>query len=790
MKVAAFMCSFLFSFVALFSYGSSGKVVYLSFSGSLDHQMARPADSGRLSTVESTDDTPMEKVILPFSFPYFGRIYNRVFVNANGAVVLSNEVICENSENFCTMNSDGGTFFGSIAGILIDLFPGYSNNDVIAAVHMDAVNGQKKTEISFYHVPYFAHKHDQQYTHVDMAFSLYSDGQVSLSYFNLNVSGILSKSTNWISGLRPPNNDDKSSYVLTSAQLATSRSDWGSNSFDGVYPERNDVRELTYFTACPVSLTWCMTPTALDVSQNSTHTVKLNPLSISCNQSTEFAVYALQSSNVNLTVGSPDVGLCTLDGSAPVLSCDVSAIVSLFPVSTSFPERLISFGVLWRPVSAGAFHSSLFSAVEDIPPLSLMLQNTSVVGPSECSLNMPYSALSTSSNNSCQNDKCNLCSGNLTCLGLPCSGELYRLPKSCPSLTNDQCSIDTWFDNTGACCSANSIDCQRLCANIYTAAVTESSPVCVLKSEVDCKGVYLGKTVVDACGVCGGSDTEGVTCPDSFAVHTYQSPGINNHSIYVTYPLSNPRVDSPLLLMNNNETYSMSVYFEFNSDNTESKQPKFELPMYQNADSAYILPPLSTLKVEINSSFLQQGSWEVKTLKIVRRYVNITSPIVRYYSIYIYPAVSGCAQFNGDSSSCLAYPGCSFCPYWQDMRVLKAQSQNDPDTQREEVPDDSSAASLRGISRRLFNVALPDPAGATGSPDNTLCIDGWDTNACPAALRALGLYERTTSTFFSSDEGSEEVVACAISLAVVLIFVLITILSLYPKARARFFSRM
>lgn len=44
------------------------------------------------SSVSNVDDSPAETVLLPFMFPFFGSLYERVFLNPNGAVQLDASV--------------------------------------------------------------------------------------------------------------------------------------------------------------------------------------------------------------------------------------------------------------------------------------------------------------------------------------------------------------------------------------------------------------------------------------------------------------------------------------------------------------------------------------------------------------------------------------------------------------------------------------------------------------------------------------------------------------------------
>ena len=72
--------------------GNEKYVKYISFSKPIDNDTGMPTHIQHDTTVIElddvllADDTPSQLLEIPFKFPYYGRKFDKVFVNANGVL--------------------------------------------------------------------------------------------------------------------------------------------------------------------------------------------------------------------------------------------------------------------------------------------------------------------------------------------------------------------------------------------------------------------------------------------------------------------------------------------------------------------------------------------------------------------------------------------------------------------------------------------------------------------------------------------------------------------------------
>jgi len=254
--------------------------------------------------VQQEDDSPFQMYQMPFTFPFFGKGIDKIFLSPNGEIHTSPVLPC--GAFFC--GDFNSTFLGIIAAVITDLDPSSSLNSSITA-GFTATTGC--VEITYANIPYWSAQNgitNVRKNTTSFRVHLYSDGRTDLIYdkFNTSLLSCQGLPACWLSGIRNfPNNTQFS--VVTAQQMAVGKTQW-STSVPGVYPMRSDVKPGSMFTACPISTAWCAQPAFLNIT-NGPIEIILSAISVSCLSALDFAVS--MSPSPNLQPGSTDVVICS-----------------------------------------------------------------------------------------------------------------------------------------------------------------------------------------------------------------------------------------------------------------------------------------------------------------------------------------------------------------------------------------------------------------------------------------------------------------------------------------------
>lgn len=648
-----------------------------------------------LKFVSDADDTPFEEVGLSFPFQFFGQDFDRLYVSPNGALDISNSP-CDAPRD-CAFNT---AHSGVISPLMLDFNTGASNSSIITKCEEGGA-----THIYFSNLIEFG-QHENTTRIYDFSCSLYSDGAISFKFNRIPTLSATKSTTNWYSGLRP--RPYWGSFAITDAQKNVARSSWNT-SIPGVYPHISYVRNSSDVLFCPVSTTWCLTPSVF-YAANMPASFSLTPLSSSCLHDLEIGYYVS---------GSPSTATaCTaflLKGTFEY-TCNVDGIPLLSGVNA------IDIKLAWRDkTQAGSVFVGL-----DVTPLVVDVVHIVNGGAN------PYLDANTTNctvnTGLCSSSPCGICNANLTCLDLVCKTEdsvpdLYR-NKSC----DNSCSSVYVEDEFGECCNNDFIDCGGQCNGTAVTALVRDHPwyQCCF-DPVDCFGVCGGEGVVDTCGVCRGPKETGPVCPTYFEVDTGYADG----GAYVYYDAiassskQNALVDYTLSIKNTNET---TVVFSFSLHSGD----KMLVPQVTLPKGEFTLTGNSDLNISFGSSIYEMlagnfTNWDVKTVRI-----TFYRPSVYSYKLSVdvklFPATRNCSVID-DDSMCMDLPGCILC-YQPGYRVLMS-----PEETRNcsvDVSADGSASNTT-CSRSLFSDVVPgslnqNPGAALNK--RGICRDGFRTSDC------------------------------------------------------------
>lgn len=665
---------------------NADKVIYISYSRYFATEEAVTVNSSTvLPYVSFSDDTPMHEHMLSSSFEYFGTSYDRAFINANGHVQLSKIPPCGSYFGYqgCNYNT---SYYNTIAGYLADLNPAANEYSTVSLYH-----NSTQTTFLFSRVPPFG-----QDTELSFSISLMNDSSVRIHYIDVtpleDITGDNGSKYHWLSGLRAPQNIT-SRAMISSEQRSRGAQQWRS-SVSGVYALRSDVQNNKVFIACPLSVTWCLTPSVVQ-SSNWPAEISLTPLSVSCTEDVSISIYISSTSSDSAITASE---ACTLKNS-----------------NNTLLARFVCGTAAFTGVSSGSYYVRVEWRTADTPETMLPIEGLpltvqSSTAPEQCSL-------SSTAIGSCS--ACDVCAGRqLDCLSLPCSdasisasevSDLYER-SSC----NNTCDTSIAFDIAGECCAIDEIDCIGKCGGSATNASSSYGgwQICC-EVEIDCEGVCGGGKRFDACDVCGGSDTTGETCPTYVRIYT---GGDNNNELHVVYDATNTNDDyfvtSVITIANDNDT-DITVNFSVTSD--------FRAPAVSVPIGGVTIQPFSNRSFAINSSIAELINdpdlpWVVKTITVgYIRPTQFSNDL--HHHIDLLPSSDNCNDVESPNL-CMALPGCIQCIDYEGIRVLRAID-----------CDDVDCSSKR--KRSLYASIIPEIAGYSKHKlQHGICETGWDNSDC------------------------------------------------------------
>lgn len=672
-------------------------VFYISYYGSVPTTAS--SETEVLIDVLSGDDFPFRRLPLPWQFNYFGVGLNNIYVSPNGALHASPLAPCPVCYCFwggakCNYNN---SYYGVIAGFNSDLYPGKYEH----ASNITASTGEGSVTVQFKNVPFY-------YSEINNTFgmALFNDSSMQLFWNSVDANSS-PPGEPLLVGFR--NFFNNSLTVFTTSQSSTAY-EFG-YSVPGIYPSKGNVKSGYSFTACPISTVWCASPAVLDV--DSLVAVSLTPLSISCLNSVTYALYvitstAVPSNTVNLASDSSTVVACSKI-SEITLSCDISTLPSNYLV-----ESNLTFGFAWR-VTQPAYETT----AEDYQQLTLVDPIRIRLGGSQsntCSVNENVAYCGSS---------CTLCSGNYSCLELPCDNStnavLYKYPVCNNTCYGTHNYKDLYYDvDNDVCCNETQMDCLGTCFGTRVSAPnTIGSYSCCEADELDCEGVCGGSVINDACGVCGGTDYTGQSCKNGISVQTNTPvPNSLNADVYA--------MNSTIFAINvsNTNSSSITVTLVIGDDVTANSYAPAITFLTRSAEVPGYSSTIFYVNVSVSGLISGQlSNWMVKQINVESVRDGVDKLYI--YRIYVYPAVMDCDTIQ-TYQTCEILPACIFCDDYDYIRILR------------ETPSGNSR-------RRLFPNLLPDQLINGEDYISGGCHNGWNRTVCtePSFSTSAGVSQRS-----------------------------------------------
>lgn len=712
------LCLITFSIFCTLLCGASytPKVVYVTFSRPLTVSPARRGPGTRLRYVSNADDTPFEKIELPFRFPFFGKDLSRVYASPNGALHLRQDPPCGNVFMWdgCFLDDYTG-----LVGILVTDFDLSISPQSNATVYSD----EHEVHVAYDRALEFGANPLTSERYFSFSTSLFYDGSLTLKYAHIPDMGNVEL---WWSGIRPEE-PYGNTFIITSEQQRYGERNYGTSTL-GVYANIKDVESNNRETVfCPLSTTWCLTPSVI-FSESLPEQFKFTPLSMSCIEDIQIGYY--YDSADPATATTP----CSLNTSAlyPFYVC----------TSVSIPSNLgttVTIHLAWRYVNESGsfktFEAPAFNIniVNDKGSVAGLYQNSDV---NNCTTNT----------GACGGAECDICHMELQCLGLPCTDKVSGLPDLYANFSCDGTCATTYEEGgDDVCCNNAFIDCAGTCNGTAVPALIldgEDTYACCLSGLVDCFNRCDGNGAYDSCGVCRLPESVGDICETFFSV--------DNDVIYEFYSAEynasavEPIVNSyNLTFSNSNETDVVFSIQLFKSD--ESKAPEVFLPGRE-----FLVPAFSNITVLVQSSItkLLSGNisrWEAKTLRVLFGRPELYSYRI-VLDVKLYPDTLNCGIVSS-RSTCISLPGCMHCYNNPGYRVLYS-------AEEECMANVSGVNESNQCARRdLFSNVIPSSTNADiGDPKkNGICKNGWRTTNCDNFEYRVDVkkYETTSSIHIS-----------------------------------------
>lgn len=674
------------------------KVTYLTIGRNITESLAGTGTGALLPLVSNADDAPFEQIDLPFSFPFFGEDIVRIYASPNGALHLDKYAPC--GQSFASGDCDLEDYTGTV-GLLVTDFD-FSSSDL-----SNVTVFTNDTEVHITYDTAFEYGEDPATTArvFDFSASLFADGSVVLRYSTVPT---MDEVYSWFAGIRPEvPYEDK--FVITSEQRSYARTSWFTETL-GVYPQRSDVDDGRETVFCPISTTWCLTPSVV-YNESWPEEFSFTPLSMSCLSDIEIGYYTTEGSIADATP-------CILDESEgyPVFKCSNQS------VSTPLLAGTLSLNLVWRPATGeGEFQALPFDSFD-------VVVVSGGAGNSNLYINADVNNCTV--NTGACGGLCDLCAHDLECLELPCVVEKISFDNS-PLLVPDLYSNYTCDgtcapvydeDANNVCCNNEFIDCAGICNGTAVPGLDSAGGdkyVCCLSGLVDCFGRCDGEGTFDTCGICRLPGDEGPLCDTYFTVDT----GFDDGIIYEFYSTASSVAYNTfnLTFYNSNTTdvvFSMALY---HSD--EDYSPTVLLP-----EEDIIVPGNSSIIIPVRSSItdLLSGNktlWEAKTIRVLFGRPELFSYLITL-DVKLYPDTLKCSAIT-DRSTCVSLPGCMHCYSNPGYRVLY--------TLDEACQGNESGINETNRCRRdLFSNVIPSSTNADiGDPtQNGLCLNGWRTTDC------------------------------------------------------------
>lgn len=687
-----------------------GRIIYLDFTSPVASALPPVGSFQTILPAVKSDDSPFSRVKLPWAFNFFGNVIYNIFVSPNGAIHQTYDQPCP-----CACFGDASCpYYGIIAGCLLDLYPPAA---LIPASITSYTTGSM-VSIIFTSVPLF-----KSNTTVSFRMSLFNDSRIVIDYDKVNITRL----GKWITGVRPPENNAHTN--LTKVQL-NSGIPWNTSTV-GIYPPKK-VQTGSKYTLCPMSVVWGASPGRVNIatpSDGSYIKLTLIPLLYSCQALIDVVIYF--NPIANMKSGSKELVKCiNKAGNLPSLLCNISSLPQNVLEQLALPKPTPTLGLIgWRVKDSNAQYSKM--PIDGIP-LTFYNSITPEIG--SCALNSPIST-------SCGNG---ICSGNYSCLELPCDLHapiLYKNP-TCQNRTisaadPNTCSIDLAYNRKGnKCCTIEQQDCMGTCFGKHSIGFEKAGSTFLrCCGAVDCFNVCDGTATRDACGVCGGQDRRGSTCNSRVKIDT----GYGYNRLLTLIDYSQPTKLSSLskiVITNQNAT---NIVVNMSVTGSESLSPHILIPS-SSMNVTITAFESKTFYINVNVSSLYYGrdaNWVVKTVIITYSRPSF-SPYPFNYLVDVFPGATNCSSITS-VATCMRVPACIFCANYPSLRILRAEEEEGNLSFSEEWTELSEEERYYNSRRRLFTGLVPAQLADLGVPLKGVCTTGFVTSVCVPYSSALNL---------------------------------------------------
>ena len=421
---------------------SAPPIVYISYLTPLSSNL--PAKLPSTSIFPSPSDISIYKLIqLPFSFNYFGQLYEYIYITSKCAVTI-------NPAPFCFYGSNCFRSFTSLQYFSITGIP----NGLISAYFADFKYGNISYTLSTDHVAIHYANMTLSNSSSTNSFEIiiHTSGKISLNYIQITSKYQTSSGVNTpLSGIVQP----LAGYnvMLTPSQQASSQQYLNKfssfpNLITGVFPSFSSIASETSFNLCPISSLWELGPSSFYL--NSSMNTTLSALSFACVADVDIHLVSADQSNYS--------NCSIIDGvnsSSPTFAkyiCDVSLFIA-------------SYGDVYLNIGWTLKNSPTKPHLLNVASLKI-----SVLMPSNQTSNSTFSKeVSCAFNGNSNQCGCDISASNSTCLQLPCFSilhsasinNLYAVPAD-PSCGNT-CASNVFTDIHGICCGLESLDCSGVC---------------------------------------------------------------------------------------------------------------------------------------------------------------------------------------------------------------------------------------------------------------------------------------------------------------------------------------
>jgi hypothetical protein len=718
---------------------------YINFAVKINQDDVKFGSNGNnFSSLRNVDDAPFVHFRLPRPIVVLNRRVVDLFISANGGIHLSKYVPCHPSFVFATPQCNlNNSYDGVIAPIMsdFDLTTRYCPHGYVSWFSTN-----EQITVAFRRMCYYG-------TSIDNTFrvTFFNDHRIEVAYdqfqkVKLFQQYLLPDRRFTISGLRPFIDD--SNFITTLQDDYRGKSQW-LTSLRGVYPMYDKAATGNKVLFCPISTDWCSLNNTIDFQTDTTSSFGYKPLApeemeivlttaiLSCSNLTTFALV------LSMDISMQSIGNNTIeffcntyflksnwfDNTDSTLLCAVNKTKLLDfllerNTTNPFGNNIIYGKIAW--LAQSSLDSNITLSLLPMDSISFPIKLNSTAIEASFATNIVSVVPST-----CPNDF--VCTHNYTCFDRSCyniseSDSIFSLASCANECVEDMSGSQNvsphMVDSSGNCCAIDDMDCSGLCfGNNSLALNSQTSTVCCSWIyPIDCAGVCSGSKVVDACGVCGGQDTTGISC-FNFSLFSITTKYKN---------MKDPLGIYPSFYLNQNRLSSEEVFVLDNASNS-SFGASFSV-----IDDAALIDPVVTFsfsnitipggnKYRLNYSISIAGlasgehpTWEIKTIRVTY-YRSMFPSEIFVKDFHIYLTAYECSSVS-NIDRCMNIPGCIFCMTYNNMFIV--------DNTKHYYFESSSGG------RRLFNDFVPPKYASDSVTLTGLCIDGWVQEDCSVNMVA------------------------------------------------------